>query len=50
MAKWIENKGKFSLFTFFPVYPFRRFALPVLVPHQPAIDVKRLAGDVAGLV
>gem|GEM_PF-4944503 len=61
MVKWIRDKWDNSdieckaislLFIRFPIYPFILSPFPCspLVPHQPAVDVKRLAGDVARFV
>jgi hypothetical protein len=48
-----KNLKVFSPFIHLPVYPFIHLSsslVPELVPHQPAINIKRLAGDVAGFV
>ena len=53
IASWfstlIPYPFSFIPFPRFAVSPFSPFSVG-LVPHQPAIDVKRLAGDVARFV
>src|SRR5438093_1599254 len=46
-----ENRGVKDILRRFSPSPFLRFCLlPASVPHQSAVDVERLAGDVARLV